>query len=154
MKIGGIIENRDLTLYRLTSVADQPGAAAEVLRLFAARGVNLEYITEAGGQEGQAVMAVCVDAGQEQRADDLLNAQPELVARLNIKKTEEVSIIGIYGPHFREKPGMASLFCALLGQAGINIMGLSSSISSICGIIETRRLNAAREALLERFELP
>jgi aspartokinase len=73
---------------------------------------------------------------------------------MNIKRVEQVSVIGIYGPHFREKPRLAAYFCQTLGKAGINILGLSSSISSISAVIVNDQLELARDALLKVFELP
>lgn len=63
-------------------------------------------------------------------------------------------MLGIYGPHFREKPAIAALFCVLLGNAGINILNLSSSISTISAIIDVRDLEKAKRVLLSEFELP
>jgi len=153
MKIGGLIEQTQLTLYTVTSLTDQPGAAAGVLKLFARQKINLQYITEGTCQNNYAVIAFCVDADDAQRVDDLLKSDVEGQS-LNISKKEYVSIIGIYGPHFREKPGIAATFCAILGQSGINILGISSSISTISCIIDIRETDKARDALLNKFELP
>ncbi len=153
-KIGGLVENPNLTMYRLTSVEDQPGAAGEVLIEFARKQVNLEFITESSTTDGLAVMAICVSSRSAERIDDYLLHNPEIRAQLNISKTEDVSVLGIYGPHFREKPNLAAHFCTILGKTGINILGLSSSISSICAVIQKNEVEKARWALLEVFELP
>ncbi len=153
-KIGGLVENRDLTLFRLTSVKDQPGAAGEVLNAFAEHGVNLEYITESSTVNGFAVMTICVRVQMAEKIDTIFYSKKQYSEQLNIKKVEHVSVIGIYGPHFREKPRLAAKFCQILGRAGINILGLSSSISSVCAIITDQDLSPARKALLNVFELP
>ena len=99
-------------------------------------------------------MTVCVEQKNSDRIDTFLKENQELVNSMHISKIENVSIIGIYGPHFREKPAIASTFCALIGNAGVNILSLSSSISSISCIVETPQLKIAKEALLKYFELP
>ena len=43
MKIGGLVENSDLTMYRITSIKDEPGAAAEILKLFAQEKISLHF---------------------------------------------------------------------------------------------------------------
>ena len=78
----------------------------------------------------------------------------EITAKIKITKIANVSVIGIYGPHFREKPILAALFCKILGNAGINILGLASSISSISSVIASDQLHHAKNALLEEFEIP
>ena len=153
-KIGGLVENPNLTMYRMTDVLDKPGTAGDVLHAFAEEQVNLEYITESSTTEGLAVMVICVDSKMAARIDDYLYKNNELYKKLNITKIEQVSVLGIYGPHFREKPNLAARFCQVLGKTGINILGLSSSISSICAIIRKDEVDQARWALLDVFELP
>src|SRR5512136_336185 len=100
MKIGGMVENNYLTLYRLTSVEDRPGSAGLILKLFAESDVTLEYITESCAAHDKAVMSICVKAEMDDVIDQILHAQQDLSATMNIKKIENVSVVGIYGPHF------------------------------------------------------
>jgi aspartokinase len=46
------------------------------------------------------------------------------------------------------------MFCRLLGRAGINILALSSSISSISSVINSDQMEKAKTALLQKFQLP
>jgi aspartokinase len=154
MKIGGLVENSDLTMYRITSIRDEPGAAAEILKLFALGKISLQYITESRIPGDTAVMSLCVDTQQAEKIDLWLEQSDQIMKQIKITKIADVSVIGIYGPHFRDKPVLAAMFCKLLGDAGINILGLSSSISSISSVILTDQLSIAKEALLEEFELP
>ncbi len=153
IKIGGIVDQQNLTMYGITSLKDQPGAAAEVLTLLAKEGINLEYITEGGCKQDSAVMIFCVDSEVAPKVDEIIKREIERhIAK--IRKCEYVCILGVYGPHFREKPAIAAHFCAALGKAGVNILGLSSSISTISAIIDIRQHDIARRALMETFELP
>jgi len=154
MKIGGLVENSDLTMYRITSIKDEPGAAAEILKLFAQEKISLQYITESTIPGAMAVMSLCVDAEQAERIDKLLIQYDQIMKQIKIKNISNVSILGIYGPHFRDKPVLVAKFCRILGDAGINILGLSSSISSISSIIKSKQLVKAKNALLKEFELP
>ena len=153
-KIGGIVENKNLTLYRISSVEDEPGAAGRILKFFAEYQINFEYITESSTADGTAVMAIGVRAEKAEEFDKNLQKLAGHGLDLNIKKIEDVSILGIYGPHFREKPALAAKFCMTLGKAGVNILGISSSISSICGVIGNREIEKAKTALFSEFELP
>jgi aspartokinase len=154
MKIGGLVENRDLTLYRLTALKDKPGAAGQILRYFALHGVNIEYITESSTADGSAVMAICVKSVLADRIDAYLVEDEEIKGAVEIIKIEPVTVLGIYGPHFREKPKLAARFCQILGEANINILGLSSSISSICSVIRDEERTNAKNAILNVFQLP
>ncbi len=153
IKIGGLVDQHNLTMYSITSLKDRPGAAAEVLSLFAKANINLEYITEGGCQQDYAALTFCVSSEDAARVDQILKEKIEQYAD-SIKKREYVCILGVYGPHFREKPAIAAMFCSILGKQGINILGLSSSISTISAVIDIRDREKARDALLQFFQLP
>jgi aspartokinase len=154
IKIGGMIEVENLTLYRFSELLDTPGTAAKILKFFGEKKLNLEYITETSASDGTAAMTVCVEKEIGDQIDKFLQNNRNLVNSLHIAKTENISIIGVYGPHFREKPAIASTFCALIGEAGVNILSLSSSISSISCIIDGSQLETAKAALFKYFSLP
>jgi aspartokinase len=154
MKIGGIIENRELTLYRINALQDEPGRAGTVLNSISEGNINFEYITESSCEGGRAILAFCVHSSDIDKVDKRIAAQKEIDPSLRFIKTEGVCVLGIYGPHFREKNAIASTYFKLLGNAGINILGVSSSISSVCCVIEEKNLDKAREAILSFYELP
>lgn len=154
MKIGGIIENSNLTFYKIVIKKDRPGAAAVILKFYAENNINLEYITESGTENGSAVMAVCVKCDDVAAVDNFIEKNEANLSFLKITKIEEVTLIGIYGPHFREKNSIAARYCALLGAADINILGISSSVSSICCLVHANEAEAAKKEILKQFELP
>lgn len=154
MKIGGVLENHNLTLYRIMLMDDIPGAAGSILKFFAQRNINLEYITESTTTENYGVMAVCIKNEFVEPVDRFIEENQNILEKFKIAKTENVSTLGIYGPHFREKHSIAARFCTLLGAAGVNILGMSSSISSVCCVIKSDVFVQGKEAVLKRFELP
>ena len=154
MKIGGLVENIDLTMYRITSIEDRPGAAGEILKLFAKENVRLQYITESSAPEDTAVMTLCVNVKEAKSIDHIFDRNNEVNKHIKITIVQDVSIIGIYGPHFREKPVLPAKFCKILGRAGINILAISSSISSISSVISSDQIKKAKKALLKEFQLP
>ena len=153
MKIGGLVEQGNLVMYTVASLSDQPGVAGHVLNILAEAQINLEFITEISYRDNSAVMSFCIDADYMDTADKLIHKNVE-VKSLKISKIEYVSILGVYGPHFREKPGIAAIFCSILGESDVNILGISCSISTISCIIDVRDIEKAKTILLSRFELP
>jgi aspartokinase len=63
-------------------------------------------------------------------------------------------MVSIFGPHFAERPGIAGTMFSALASASINILAISTSISSLCCIIEETDMEPAVEVLREAFELP
>ncbi len=77
IKIGGLVDQTNLTMYAITSLKDRPGAAAEVLNLFAKENINLEYITEGGCQKDFATLTFCVSAEDAARVDEIIKQNIE-----------------------------------------------------------------------------
>jgi aspartokinase len=63
-------------------------------------------------------------------------------------------MISIFGPHFGERPGVSGTMFTALAEAGINILAISTSISSLCCIIDESDMDEAVRVLEEAFELP
>jgi len=153
MKISGLIELKNLSLITVTALHDHAGLAGKVLEQYALNGINLEYITEGSGKGSCIVMSFCVAENDRDRAVEIAE---ELLEQGDIKTQQcigDVAFIGIYGPHFREKPGLAHRLCHALGQIGINILGISTSISTVSCIIRSGDFEKARTGLLEYFDL-
>ena len=65
-----------------------------------------------------------------------------------------VALVAIFGPDFRERPNIAGTFFSALAQAGINILAISTSISTLSCVIDADRLDDAVRAICGAFELP
>ena len=154
MKIGGVVEQSSLALYVFCNVPDEPGIAGEILSLFSKAGINLEYITETMDTQGKSIISFCVHQSIVSQVDNVLKNTQLQYFDLKISKIENVQMFGVYGPHFREKPAIASRFCCALGSIGVNILNLSSSISTIAAIIREEDGEKAKNAVLKLFELP
>ncbi|MFB0546725.1 MAG: ACT domain-containing protein, partial [Anaerolineae bacterium] len=59
-----------------------------------------------------------------------------------------------FGPHFGERPGIAGVMFSALASVGINILAISTSISSLSCVINVSDMDEAVWALGEAFELP
>jgi aspartokinase len=60
----------------------------------------------------------------------------------------------MFGPHFGERPGIAGVMFSALASVGINILAISTSISSISCLIDVDDMDEAIQVLEETFELP
>ena len=154
IRVGGVIKNDCLASISVLAVRDQPGIAAAVLDALAQRSINVQFVVQVIDHRAQAQMVLCVDR------DDLSNSlaavesirpglEPEAVIA-----NGEVASIAIFGPDFRERPGIAArMFGALAGQ-GINILAISTSISTVTCVVELARLKDALNAIRDHFDLP
>jgi len=153
-KIGGILETQNVSMFSILSAPNQPGIAGRVLSFLGDHNVSVEFITESNNLEDTADIAFCYRRQFEQKVNEIASDLIASVGARSSRKSRDIAIIGVYGPHFKEKPQIAGRFCSALGQAHINILGISSSISSVSCIIKAGDLDKAREAVLAVFALP
>ena len=154
IRIGGIMQNAHLSLLNVTAVPDRPGIAAAILGELGKRGINVQFIVQCIDQNRQDQVALCVDRDDWQAAQDAVNrVAPELAAG-KVVSYPEVAIVSIFGPDFRERPGIAGIMFDALAAKGINIMAISTSISTVSCVIESDELESALNSLRETFDLP
>lgn len=154
IKIGGILETVDLNMVSILSAPNQPGVAGKVLMVLGKNDINIEFITESENLEGTADITFCFKSSDKEKVRQLLAGMRGIVRARGDKWYDSIVIMVVYGPHFREKPTISGKMCEQLGKYNINILGISTSISSISCIISRSDLETARNALLEAFELP
>jgi aspartate kinase len=154
IRIGGIMQNAHLALVNVTAVPDRPGIAAAILSELGKRGINVQFIVQCIDQNRQDQVALCVDRDDWRAAQDAVNrVAPELEAG-KVISYPEVAIVSIFGPDFRERPGIAGIMFDALAARGINIMAISTSISTVSCVIESDELESALNSLRETFDLP
>ena len=154
IRIGGIMQNAHLALLNVTAVPDRPGIAAAILTELGQRSVNVQFIVQCIDQNEKDQVAVCVDRDDLQVALEVVNRlAPELEAGKVIARPE-VAIVSIFGPDFRERPGIAGSMFDALADSGINIMAISTSISTVSCVIESDDLEAGLNSLRDTFDLP
>ncbi len=152
--IGGLIELRNLMLISVFSVPDQPGSAGKVLTYFGEKGISVDFITESRNLEGTADINFCISLQHKPQTERTFHDLSEIIPVKDIKITEPVAIITFYGPHFREKPAIAGKICQTLGEAGINILGISTSISSVCCVIRDDLVGLVHQVISIYFDYP
>jgi aspartate kinase len=154
VKIGGILQNGHLARISVMGIPDRPGTAAALLRAFGKAGINVQFIVQCIDLNENDHIVLCVDRDDLEHALDLVcEVEAELCAT-GISHDPCVASIGIFGPDFRERPGIAATFFGALAAAGINIQAISTSVSTVVIVISADRLSDALAAVRQAFELP
>jgi aspartate kinase len=154
VKIGGILQNGHLARISVMGVPDRPGTAAALLNAFGQAGLNVQFIVQCIDLHEKDHLVLCVDRHDLEWALDLVcQVEAELCADA-ISHDPRVASVGIFGPDFRERPGIAGKLFATLAAEGINIQAISTSISTVTVIITADRLDDAVAAIHRTFELP
>jgi aspartate kinase len=154
IKIGGIIEHTDLSLISIENIPDRPGFAGLTFQTLSQRGINIEFIIHCLNQKGFSQVIFCVSRAQKEEAMVVLNEIKPQIGNPDFLIDSDIAVVSIFGPHFRERPGIAGTFFAALNSKGINIQAISTSISTCSCIISSRDLLNAVKAIGEAFDVP
>jgi aspartate kinase len=152
--INGIIENAGLAMVSLTGVPAHLDAADQVFAALAQRGINTECIIQSLGSHGQSDITFCV---ARLDLEPTLALAETLCARLGaaaVQHVPRVAMVGIFGPDFRETPGVAATMFHALTVAGVAILAITTSISTVSCVMAADQLGDAVAAIEEAFELP
>jgi aspartate kinase len=153
-RIGGIMQNAHLSLLNITSVPDRPGIAAALLGGLGQQNINVQFIVQCIDQNSRDQVAMCVDRDDLQAAMQVLDRVAPGIDAGRVNAEPEAAIVSIFGPDFRERPGIAGTMFEALAARQINILAISTSISTVSCVIESAQLESALSALRNTFDLP
>jgi aspartate kinase len=152
--INGIIESAGLSMVSLTGVPSRLDAAAEVFVALAQQSINVECIVQSPGGDSRSDIAFCVARLDLKPALAVAEALRTRLGAVAVQHVPRVAMVGIFGPDFRETPGVAATMFHALTAAGVAILAISTSISTVSCVVAADHLGNAVAALEGAFELP
>lgn len=154
IRIGGIIQNRDLAKIGVMSIPDRPGVASAIFEALGEKKINCPFIVHTIDLHDLDSIVLCVDRRHLKIALRVLDSVRETVGAEEIVYHKKVGMVSIFGPHFGERPGIAGVMFTALASADVNILAISTSISSLSCIVDLCDMDKAVEAIGKAFELP
>ncbi len=154
IKVGGVIQNDHLAGISVLAVKDKPGIAAAVLDVLGMRGLNVQFVVQVIDHQDQTQMVLCVDRDDLPASLEAINTIRPEVQPQAIVPNSRVASLAIFGPDFKERPGIASQMFRALAEHGVNILAISTSISTVNCIVEGGRLKEAQAAIHQYFDQP
>ena len=130
LKIGGMMQSAHLAKLGILSVPDRPGVAGAVLNALGRIGINVQFIVQCTDNQDHAQIVCCVAGEDGERATRSLESIKSEIGAAEIALTPDVAIVSIFGPDFREIPGISGTMFSSLASVGINILAISTSIST------------------------
>ncbi len=154
VKVGGIMANTGLAMVNIFSIRGRPDVPSIVLHTLGEKNINIEFIVHTLDLEGNGNLTFCIDGKNLESALELLEGIKSLMEAKAISYHPNVAVISVFGPHFRERPFISGLILNALGISGINLLAISTSISSCSCLIHADQVEDAMRALHETFEAP
>jgi aspartate kinase len=153
-QIGGIMHSDGLAMLGVLAMPSRPGLAGRILSTMGETNVNVQFIVQLVDRDGRDHVVFCVDRKDLETAIERLSGIKEDVSAQDIVHDASVGLVSIFGPDFRQRPGIAGEMFAALGQANVNIQAISTSISTISCVIQASRVPDAVRTLQDTFEMP
>jgi aspartate kinase len=153
-KLGGIIEHTGLSLISIENIPAHPGMAGLTFQSLSHRGINVEFIIQGQNRKGISQILFCVSRARAEEVLVILNHIKSQIGDPEFTVYSEIAVVSIFGPHFREVPGIAGTFFSALNAKSINILAISTSISTCSCVIPSSRLSEAIKAIGEAFDIP
>ena len=154
IKIGGIIQKRDLAKIGIMSIPDRPGVAGAIFGALGERGINCPFIVHNIDLNALDNIVLCVPRNCLAAALEVLEGVKEAVGAKEVIYDKEVGVVSVFGPHFGERAGVSGVMFSALAAAGINILAISTSISSLSCLIDASDMDEAILTLQNAFERP
>jgi len=154
IKVGGVLQYKDLTMIGIMGAPDRPGLAAAVFAALGSAHINAQFIVQSIDLNNESHIQFCI--AEEDLASALAVLEPvaEKWQAAKIIQSPRMALLSVFGPDFRERPGIAGQAFSALAQAGINIAAISTSISTVTCVIDEEHHTAALDALHAVFDLP
>jgi aspartate kinase len=154
IRIGGIMQTTGLAKVGVMSIPDRPGIAGKIMSAMGKRGINVQFIVQCIDIHDHDQVVFCIADDELAEAQDILEQVRDEVGGQRVIQRRNVAIISIFGPDFRERPSIAATMFSALGARDINILAISTSISTLSCVIDGDKLSDAVAAMRETFDLP
>jgi len=154
MKIGGVIVSEHIALISVQGTPHAVGIAGTILEALGEAGINVEFISCCPDVGGGDTLCVSADMVKLDRALDLIEDLQDAVRATRVVAMKDLCSVTVFGPHFREIPNVASQVFKALAEVGINILSISTSVSSVTCVFDEAKLLDAMTSLRNHFDIP
>jgi aspartokinase len=153
-KIGGIVKDLHLILIRLAGSNNSSLSTTDLLEELGDAGINVSMIVQLNGEDGSDLTNLTLWERDWEQALAILE-QVRVRHAVEIREIRQgVASLGIYGPDFRIRSGLAGAILRTLRGAQIDIQAISTSTSTFTVVIPSEQAEIALAAIQQNFEAP
>jgi aspartokinase len=152
--VGGITRKDGLVLVRILGAQPGQGLTGKTLSGLGLKGINIICVTSFWDDQGLNNICVAVDKKELDQTLGILQDISEQLQARAIKYQKCCSAVSIYGPHFSERPAIAGTIFDVTARAGVEILMISTSFSTVSFVTNADQADAAVAQLHECFRVP
>ncbi len=151
--VAGVAADVAQTKFTLQNVPDGPGVAAKVFGALSSASIVVDVIVQDVPANGLLTLSFTVGKTDHLKARQVLEGLAKDFPSLKIAEERDLAKVSVVGVGMQHHPGVASKMFALLAQAGINIVLITTSEIKISCLIAESQVKKAVECLHQGFEL-
>ncbi len=152
--VGGITKVDDLVMVKILGARSGQGLAGRALSGLGLKGINISCVTSFTDREGLNNISFAINAGDLDQTLGVLKSMQDELEIGKIDYTRRCAAISIYGPHFSERPAIAGTVFETTGAAGVEILLIATSFSTVTFLTNSDQADLAIERLNENFLVP
>ena len=153
--ISGVAHDRSEAKITVAAVPDRVGVAAQIFRIVAATGINIDMIVQnvSAATTGRTDISFTLPRDDGQAAMAALNgAQPDIGFE-TLLYDDRIGKVSLIGAGMRSHPGVTATFFGALADAAVNIEMISTSEIRISVVVDQKDVDIAVTAAHRAFDL-
>ncbi|MGD0925047.1 MAG: aspartate kinase [Streptosporangiaceae bacterium] len=153
--ISGVAHDRSEAKITVAAVPDRVGVAAQIFRIVAAAGINIDMIVQniSAATTGRTDISFTLPRDEGQAAMAALNgAQPDIGFE-TLLYNDRIGKVSLIGAGMRSHPGVSATFFGALADAAVNIEMISTSEIRISVVVDQKDVDIAVTAAHRAFDL-
>jgi aspartate kinase len=153
--ISGVAHDRSEAKITVVGVPDRVGVAAQIFRIVAAAGINIDMIVQniSAATTGRTDISFTLPRDDGQAAMAALNgAQPDIGFE-TLLYDDRIGKVSLIGAGMRSHPGVSATFFGALADAAVNIEMISTSEIRISVVVDEKDVDIAVTAAHRAFDL-
>ena len=153
--ISGVAHDRSEEKITVAGVPDRVGVAAQIFRIVAAAGINIDMIVQniSAATTGRTDISFTLPRDDGQAAMAALNGSQPDIGFDTLLYDDRIGKVSLIGAGMRSHPGVSATFFGALADAAVNIEMISTSEIRISVVVDQKDVDIAVTAAHRAFDL-
>ena len=151
--VTGVTVNKDEAILSIINLPDTPGIAGKVFTRLAQKGINVDMIIQSVERGDKNNISFSVNCDDLDLAKTITDDIAKELGASEVTTDDSVAKVSAVGVGMISKPGTAARMFEALGNAGINILRITTSEIKISCAIPRDKAELALDVLHSAFEL-
>lgn len=152
-RVRAVTHDTDVARVTVRGVTDRPGLAHSLFQPLADRGISVDVIVQNVSEGGVTDISFTVARGDMDTTLELVRPIAGEIGARDVIASDTVAKVSTVGVGMQTTPGIAARMFGALSDAGINIVGITTSEIRITCLIDTAQVERATQVLHAALDL-